>query len=81
MIKPIYVLKSEPIVDWLNQRINKKYGTVRFMAQELEVEPTWLGNLVQGKYKTIEIDKADGMICADGSTHLRELYPEIYDEI
>jgi hypothetical protein len=81
MIKPIYVLKSEPIVDWLNQRINKKYGTVKFMAQELEVESTWLGNLVQGKYKSIEIDKADGMICRDGTCHLRDLYPELYDEI
>jgi hypothetical protein len=80
MIKPIYVLKSEPIVSWLNVRLSK-YGTVTFMAQELHVESTWLGNLIQGKYKTIEIDKADGMICADGTSHLRDLYPEIYDEI
>lgn len=80
MIKPIYILKSEPIVNWLNIRMSK-YETITYMAKELEVETTWLGNLLQGKYKTIELDKADGMICKDGTVHIRELYPDLYEEI
>ncbi len=78
-MKAIYTLQVEPMVKWLNRQL-VNYETVDELAFHLKQETPWLRSILSGKVKTIDIDKADEILCIEGSTHLREIYPDLYGE-
>lgn len=78
-IRIIHRLDAKPFSCWLQQRI-KYYGSQMAFADSVEQDSTWINKIVDGKYKTVDIDQVDLILCKDGTTHLREIYPELYEE-
>lgn len=79
-IRCIYRLPSQPFIEWVRIRISVFYKSQDIFAEEMQEKVSWVNRLLQEQIKTIDIDKADEILCKDGSAHLRELYPEIYEE-
>lgn len=78
-MQPVYHLEVGPIMGWLKEKLNE-YETVDELAFNLKQETPWLRSILSGKVKTIDIDKADEIFCIEGTTHLREIYPDLYEE-
>lgn len=79
-IKRVYKVESGPLVDWLNVRV-KKYNSIEELADIVELKPNWMTKLINGEFKTVELKRVDQIICKDDTIHIRELYPEIYEEL
>jgi hypothetical protein len=78
-IKIIHQLPAQPFAQWLSER-SKYYGGIKPLADEVGEDYTWIGKLINGKFKTVDLDRADSILCKDGTSHLREIWPELYEE-
>lgn len=78
-MRAIYYVEVGPIVLWLNEQMTR-YETVDELAFNLKQETPWLRTIMSEKVKKIDVDKVDEMLCIEGNKHLREIYPELYDE-
>lgn len=78
-MRAVYYLEIEPLLIWLERQM-KCYETVDELARALKQETPWLLSIMRGRVKTVDIDKADELLCIEGGTHLRDLYPNLYDE-
>ena len=78
-IQAIYTLPSGPFAEWLKKR-TVAYGSVEAFAQEIGGDFYWMRKVINQKVKTVSLDKVDNILCSDGTTHLREVYPELYEE-
>lgn len=79
-IQRVYKVQSGPLVDWLKFRVTK-YDSIEDFADHVELKPNWVTKLINGGFKTVELKRVDQIICKDDTIHIRELYPEIYEEI
>lgn len=78
-IRIVHKLEAEPFAIWLSERA-ESYGGVKALAEKVGEDHTWIGKLINRKFKTVDLDKADMILCRDGTTHLREIWPELYEE-
>lgn len=80
MMKVTYSVPAKPFAEWLKSR-STKYNDVKEFASHVGVEYTWMLKLINGQFKKVEVDKVDRIICKDDTIHIRDLYPELYEEI
>lgn len=78
-IRAIYRLDAKPFASWLSQRADA-YGGLGNFAEKIEEDYAWIGKLMKGEFKTVDIDKVDEILCKDDTSHIREIYPELYEE-
>ena len=78
-IKIVHRLEVDPFAEWLIKRV-ERFESQKAFASTVQEDFTWIGKVIDRKYKTVNIDKVDRILCRDGTTHLRELYPNIYEE-
>jgi hypothetical protein len=78
-IQHTFRVPTAPFVAWLRVRATK-YGGVKPYAEKVEVDHLWLGRLMAEEFKTIAVTKVDAIMCKDDTAHIRELYPELYEE-
>lgn len=78
-IKVQHRLPIEPFANWLGEQ-TEVFGNIDAMAFAMGEDSIWLGKIKNRKYDTVDIDRVDSILCKEGGTHLRELYPEIYEE-
>jgi hypothetical protein len=78
-IRAVYRLPSEPFGEWLKRRTSE-YESIEAFANEIGSDFYWMRKVINGKVKVVNIDKVDQVLCSDGTTHLREIYPELYEE-
>lgn len=79
-MKIVHRVEVEPFALWLKVKL-KRFDNIDALAYYLQSDSTWIGKIMHLKYRTIEVDKVDEILCIEGGTHLRELYPELYEEI
>lgn len=78
-VRAIYRLPVEPFAEWLENKISRNM-TIDELERMTGMDSTHIGKFLHRRYKTVTLDQVDKVLCAEGSTHLRELYPEIYEE-
>jgi hypothetical protein len=71
-------LPVEPFAEWLTSKTEKI--TMDYFSSIVREDSTWLGKVKDYKYKTVDIDRVDSILCNEGTTHLRDIYPELYEE-
>jgi hypothetical protein len=78
-MRPTYRVHVEPFATWLTVR-SKRYGTVDAFSVAYDLDSTWVGKVMHHQYRTLDVDTIDRILCAEGGTHLRELYPDLYSD-
>ena len=78
-IRVVSKLSAEPFILWLEKRV-EDYGGVKAFADDIGADYVWLARLLNRRFQTVSLDKADRVLCSDGTCHIRELYPELYEE-
>ena len=69
-------LNPKPFAAWLRPRV-ERYGSAP-LAKQLGIPERRIYAVLHGH--GVHIDTVDKALCRDGTTHLRELYPELYAE-
>lgn len=71
-------LPVEPFAEWLRERVPER--GLHQWAQGVNLNGDHVGKILRGTNQSVHIDVVDRALTADGGTHLRELYPELYEE-
>lgn len=71
-------LPCGPFVRWLQELIEEQEG-VKEVAMWTGLSQRRIYTLIQGQQKNVTMDLVDRALVAEGSTHLSELYPELYE--
>lgn len=75
----IFRVDSAPFAAWLKGRV-AKHGGIKAYAEKIDEDEMWLGRLIALEFHTVAVSKVDSILCKDDTTHIRELYPELYEE-
>lgn len=78
-IKHTFRVDAAPLAAWLAKQA-KKAGGIKPYAEKIDEDHIWLGRFIAMEFKTVAVTKVDSIICKDDTTHIRELYPELYEE-
>jgi transcriptional regulator with XRE-family HTH domain len=75
-------LPRGPFAEWAERRV-PGHGTEAKLAKVLGMDPSYLSRILRGEYagklvETVPLRIVDKALCREGSTHLRELYPALY---
>lgn len=68
-------LDAAPFQSWV-RRMAAQYGTLDALNERVGHD---LSKHARGTYKTVQLGVVDGVLAAEGSTHLSDIYPELYD--
>lgn len=76
-----YILRvpTAPFAAWVRDRASKN-GGIKPYAEKIDIDQIWLGRLIAEEFQTIAVTKVDEIMCKDDTAHIRELYPELYEE-
>jgi transcriptional regulator with XRE-family HTH domain len=72
-----------PFAEWARPRA-LACGSEKRLAQALGMDGSYLSRILRGEYAgkpvdTVPLRIVDKALCREGSTHLAELYPALYD--
>lgn len=79
-IPVVYKLEIRPFAEWARGRVEKHYRTVQAFASETGQDYVWFRAALKEEFKSVPLDTVDTILCKDGTAHIRELYPNIYEE-
>ena len=72
-------LDPKPFALWL-RKLAQKEG-IDPVARRLGIPVERARRLVNGRQKMVHIDTVDQALCREGNTHLRQVYPQLYDSL
>jgi hypothetical protein len=81
--EPDMYLPAAPFARWLKRRV-PLYGSESQMARALGMDPTGTQRILRAKVhegkpkESVTLSLVDRVLCREGSTHLAELYPALY---
>lgn len=71
-------LPAAPFVAWLERKLSS-YESIEALARECGVNSRVFRRYTTGEQQRITLDVADRILTNEGSTHLWELWPELYE--